>query len=370
MERLSSSARSSGMPPSMVSQKGGPGFSSWTVETSPGRSRKTIHQLCKLKIALMMRGTNPDWQYKYRPKHVIHDELCMVLQKRAFLIQSTIITSRDSIDSKTVLYSSSAAASSKECYNCGYDVKEISLKEYDNKNPNHVVVHELAFGPDSDPQVSRPVSIWFNIGSQNISEWSTTQAKRFRWKRSINRKDSPVLSKSTLTSPSPSTETHSNSFSHSANPSSAFNYIENFVMIRPHDGDAYELATSILEHRIAYMTRELIPNISQRYNALQEIEDAKKVLQKRFENLRRHWLSWSWPINAGRENVTNKSPVPPVHGKYRLPAQPTEPEESVINESIDDDEVDFEEVGSQLPRIWKGFVDQGSLGPFNEEVRG
>ncbi|KAL7567539.1 hypothetical protein ACA910_000145 [Epithemia clementina (nom. ined.)] len=358
--------------------------STWIVEPSTGRRRKTLHPICKLKIALLMRGSNPDWQYKYRPKHVIHDELCMVLQKRAFCIQANILTRETVLTHKT--NGTTNAPLYPQSYTFGFDVKEIPVGSLNTENPNHVMVHELAFGPDSDPQVSRPASLWFNIDEQKVVECSSTQAKRFRWKRGINKKDSPVTTKSLVKLPphqSVGNNTNNNNNSQPGlGPSSAFNFMENFVMIRPYDRDAYELTTAILEHRVAVITRELIPNMKERFEALKETDVTKELLQRRFENLRKHWIAWSWPVNSGREKVTKRTPVPPVDGKYQLPPPPPpmalennnkdEKEEGVMDHSFDTENTDPAaddtiHAGSQVRRVWDSFVRREALVPIEDE---
>ena len=346
--------------------------SAWTVENSAGRRRTNIHPLCKLKIALLMRGNNPDWQYKYRPKHVIHDELCMVLQKRAFCIKTTVITTEESTVT-SVPFSQAAAAASSQCYSLGYDVTEIPMESYKKEKHNHVLVHELAFGPDSDPQVSRPVSLFYNIDEQKVVECTSTQAKRFRWKRGIKKKDSPISGKA------PAKQLSSQNSNQQSQPPSAFSFMESFVMIRPHDKDAYELATAILEHRVAYMTKELIPNMKERHEVLEVMKQSKRLLQNRFENLRKHWIAWSWPINSGREIVTRKTPVPPVDGKYNLSPPPPsfdDKEAAAAEANISDDTenpdppVDGKlHVGSQVRRIWDSFVSKDNLLSIKDEVR-
>jgi hypothetical protein len=79
------------------------------------RRRSTISAIHKIAIALQMQGSH-DWQYKFRPQHVIHDELCMVLQKRAFRLT-----------------------------NAGEAI-EIPLNSYHPRSSTQVVVREIAFG--------------------------------------------------------------------------------------------------------------------------------------------------------------------------------------------------------------------------------
>ena len=314
------------------------------MEKKKNTSRRSVDPLVKLTIALHMRGSNPDWQYKFAPKHMIHGELCMVLQKLAFCIKVTGSTSKkhDKND--------------RECI----EVNEIPLKTFKPSHQNHVLVHELAFGPDSDSQVPRPVALWFNIDEKHVTVCNDAQAKRFRWKRGINKKDSDTDS------------VNSGSQSQSGRGKACpFAALEHFVMIRPHDADAYHLTTAILKHRLSVMTNERISDMKKRFEALKGAEAIKKDLQQQFENLRRNWIRWCWPVNDGREVVTRKTPVPPVDGKYQLPPPPDPPvndsdcenQDYVVARTLSFlDELEDEEgegkmyAGSQLYRVWNAFI--------------
>jgi Zinc finger C-x8-C-x5-C-x3-H type (and similar) len=79
-----------------------------------GRRRQLL-DMHKVSIALQMQG-KCDWSYKFRPQHIIHGELCMQLQKRAFRLTNT---------------------------GQAYD---IPVDSFDPRSPANVLVREIAFG--------------------------------------------------------------------------------------------------------------------------------------------------------------------------------------------------------------------------------
>jgi hypothetical protein len=260
------------------------------------RRRGGIGAISRLQIALKLRG-DADWKYKYRPQHIVHDELCMVLQKRAFQVGNKH----------------------------NMEAQEISLTAYNPRAANHVLVREIAFGPDSDPAV-RGVSLWFNISEDEVQLCTPQQAKRFRWKRGLkNNKDEKK-------------------------DSSIFETLDSFPMIRPDDKDAFDLAKDILEHRCAVLQTERLSSMRDRFEALKKLEMQKIALQKRFENQKKSWAAWAWPINVGREKVNKNTPVPPVDSHYSL--ERTEKEETPEEEDSDEGNC----VGSAVIGIWESFL--------------
>jgi hypothetical protein len=119
-------------------------------------------------------------------------------------------------------------------------------------------------------------------------------------------------------------------------------------MMRPLAKDAYDLSTEILAHYFGMLRSERIANLRERSAALSVLQIASELLKERFDNLKRHWQTWAWPINDGRSKVDDKTPVPPVDGKYK----PTSPVA---------DEGDVSKVGP-VERIWESFVVSGDHG--------
>lgn len=253
--------------------------------TRNSNRRKNLAEYHKVDIALQMRGSS-EWQYKFRPQHIIYDELCMVLQKRAFRL-----TEKGAV--------------------------EIPLSVYKSKRfNNQVVVREIAFGPDCDPTV-RGVSLWFDIDDKDVTVCTPQQAKRYRWKKGLKNNNSP----------------RSSPFKPKA---STFDNKECFVMVRAIDKDAYDLSTKILAHHLGVLRSERIANLSDRWEARSALQAESAVLKEAFENLKKHWQSWAWPMNEGRGKVDEHTPVPPIDGKYNP------------KRSMDD--------GGNVGAVWNSFV--------------
>jgi hypothetical protein len=150
-------------------------------------------------------------------------------------------------------------------------------------------------GPDSDPTV-RNVALWFNISERDVTLCTPQQAKRYRWKRgSLNKTN---------------TADHDRS-------NSVFDHQECFFMIRPHDRAAFELTTRILQHRLGVLKAEqLSGSLRERHESLQILDREKLNLKHDIECQIMSWKKWAWPINEGRDNVDDETPVPPVDGHY------------------------------------------------------
>lgn len=246
---------------------------------SNANRKKQLAEHHKIHIALQMRGP-AEWHYKFRPQHIIYDELCMLLQKRAFRL-----TEKGAV--------------------------EIPLNKCKRFN-NTVVVREIAFGPDSDPTV-RGVSLWFDIDDKDVTVCTPQQAKRYRWKKGFKHTySSPTINGPTPRAPSPRAP------SPVQRKSSAFDNKDCFVMIRPLEKDAYNLTTKILTHHLGVLRSERIANLSDRWEARAVLQEENAKLEETFENLKKHWKTWTWPINEGRTiKIDEHTPVPPIDSLYK-----------------------------------------------------
>lgn len=263
------------------------------------RRKNNLSELHKIAIALQMRD-NHNWMYKYLPQHMIYEELCMVLQKRAFRLEKS------------------------------GKVTPIQIAAFNPKNSQHVMVREIAFGPDADTTV-RGVALWFNIPEHEVAECHPQLSKRYRWKKAPKFDDQRALEKKP----------------------SVFDSRECFVMVRPSDHDAFDLATDILRHRHKTVTAERLSNLRERFEALNDLQKEKDALQDTFLNHKRSWTSWAWPINTGRQSVDHDTPVPPVDGRY-TPLLDLEAMEKAILAGQDDETEAVK--GSASVSVWESFV--------------
>ena len=255
----------------------------------------TLSTIHKISIALQMQGDSK-WHYKFRPQHIIYDELCMVLQTRAFSLISS------------------------------GDAQEIPVNKYNPRNHSHVLAREIAFGPDSEPSV-RQVALWFNIAEEDIFLCTPQQAKRYRWKRGLNKKTKSTCNER----------------------ASLFDFQESFVMIRPHGRDAFELTTRILKHRLEVLkAAQLSVDLQARNEGLRRLEYEHQMLQEKIQAMIFHWKKWAWPITDGRGEIDESTPVPPVEGPY-----------SLEGETLDANG----DKPATTKKIWESFITDPNVGP-------
>lgn len=263
--------------------------SSFQTVTNHRKKKASIEAHHKLSIALQMRGGS-NFQFKFRPQHIIYDELCMVLQKRAFRL------TRD-------------------------EAVEIPISMFNSRSTNNVLVREIAFGPDCDSSV-RGVGLWFGINESDVTLCTPQQAKRYRWKRSPNKKpkknDGP---RATL---------------------SKFEMTESFSVIRPSERDAYGLSTAILDHRLAVLKADRIPDVYERAIRLDSLEQKRAFLVETFDGLVKSWKIWAWHKKAGRATIDEATPVPSVDGEYKMAGEDGE---------------------SPIGSLWESFVSLGFVSP-------
>jgi len=282
-----------------------------------------ISEAHKVAMALKMRERHT-WTYKYRPQHVIYGEPCMVLEKRAFQLDKS------------------------------GQVQSIPIGHFNPKNKQHAMVREIAFGPDNDNSV-RGVALWFNIPDLEVTACTPYQARRFRWKKKP-KSDSPVESRHpprTSVSRTTTTTPRSNV--------SILDTRDCFVMVRPSDPDAFELATRMLHHRHAtLLTERFVTTLSERAIALEELAKEEETLKEMYRTQKLSWIRWAWPMHEGRRGVIDRNtPIPPVDGIYQPRLSPEGLEGNGTNptktEEPDDDDPQSV-LGVSNLRIWDSFL--------------
>jgi hypothetical protein len=217
------------------------------------------------------------------------------------------------------------------------------------------LAHEIAFGPDSDPTV-RGVALWFNIDEEDVKVCTPQQAKRFRWKGGEK----------------PRVTNTNNSNNATKTKQSMFDsgILELFPMIRPHDSAAFKLATAMLQHRLACLKRDRMSNMKERFEHLQKLEYQKSLLKTRFENQRRDWIDWTWPVNKDRLHVDHDTPTPPADVLYEMAefskAKCLNLKEdgdgfylpsTIFEENQETNDSEIQSCGKHVRRIWESFVE-------------
>jgi hypothetical protein len=282
----------------------------------------------KLSVALQMRGGS-NFQFKFRPQHIIFDELCMVLQKRAFRL-----TNEEAV--------------------------EIPLSMYNSRSAKDILVREIAFGPDCDSTV-RGVGLWFGILESDVTVCTPQQAKRFRWKRGGMAKNKGKNDSST------SSFRSTTSFS-------KFESRESFAMIRPAERDAYGLTTTILNHRLAVLKADRINDMCERAISLDRLEIKRGALEEYFKGLDGSWTNWSWPVNEGRAHVDATTAVPSVDGAYKPVVGEVKATTKSNKNNKRADKQEKAITPSPVDSIWKNFAQsdfesaESALMEMDEEV--
>jgi hypothetical protein len=303
------------------------------VHKYPSKSKQTLTEAQRIEIELKMRrNADPSLYnktnikekgdkastalYKYKPSHIIFNEMCMILQCRVFDINPTAIESKKDANNINV-----------EHYH--HDtVREISLGKYETNKPNHLRVYDIAFGlPGSNNSTSigqtvtneknRPRALWFHIQAEDIQH--CTLQERMNYKRTskklekLKRIQDEKSAKSLRTFKSFKHNSHLKTFDLSYDLYESGAVEKTIIMNFPMDKDSLDLTTEVLHHRLLI---------------LKGSEDRKSndkilmELEKKFDALKLHLNTFCfWPINDGREKVDKTTLVPMVEGTYSVPVQ-------------------------------------------------
>ncbi len=240
--------------------------------------------------------------YKYKPSHIIFNEMCMVLQTRAF---DVICDDRNNVN---------------EHYASENTVREIDVNLYNRDNLNHVLVHDIAFGlPGSNNsgvvvngmtnENNRPRALWFNIQPEDIRK--CTLQERMNYKRTCKKLEKMKKMQQVKNDNSArgyfnrhltfdlSEEIYQNGFAEKP-----------IIMNLPMDHDSFDLTNEVLKHRLSVLKR------------INQHDTDKELLRikKKFNSLKSHLQKFCfWPVNNGRENVDERTLVPDTDDTYSVP---------------------------------------------------
>lgn len=253
--------------------------------TCPPTKPQALTEVQRLQIALAMRHDFQDVSttYKYSPTHKILNKMCMLIQTKAFNVKNT-------------------------------NVEHIPLENFVPTNPDHVIVREIAFGKLCSPD-SPPLALWFNI----LDVEECTSKEKMRPKRTERKlKDARGDVPSSL-------PTYAQIIKYDNNASFRYNPVsfsdENprierpFNIFCPKDEESYNFVSTILHHR-----KDILENNFQQNESTYQKDNNFEKLEKTFWSLKRHFSLFHWPINEGREIVTEQTLVPNVESCYKIAA--------------------------------------------------
>jgi hypothetical protein len=280
-----------------------------------------LSEMNRLTMALIMRRKVKARQFLYHPSHLFCGELCLVLQTCYFRLDA-IMSSKDAQIYRVVELSKTEAMET-----CDRD-----------QSDRIIVAREIAFGPVADASV-HPVSIWFDINSDDIVQCTRQQARR--QKRSRHRVRAKRNTESAL-------EGAKIKCSSSIPP---------FVSHQPMDDAAFDLITGIQTHR--YRVLECLLS-SSNAGALQSLALEEESLKKNFVSQRRFWMTWTWPKTKESSNINDDTEVPGIDNTYNFVTygDPGYREDSIF---FGTDDHNHDQVVSQQAKlatgfIWKSFV--------------
>lgn len=333
----------------------------------------------KLQITLAMRHEFKDLDniYKYQPTHKILNEICMLIQTKAF----------DVSPSNGHHSSNNSSEEYKSLDNGANDtIKTIPVEQFDPINPNHVIVREIAFGPLCSPN-DRPLALWFNILDRDVQV--CTAKERLRPKRTerklldkknlaslqckliptplvttpmsasmgyhgstgsgMNGNGNMVSANSILGNGSSSGSSRSgtityaqvignqnnipiNSNQHQCNSrtTTVSRYIpvsfdddhhhleKQFHIYCPKDEAAFKLVSDTLTYRLKVIRWNNNTTRTTTQTVGRNLLEFKQRLEDTFSSLQSHFSHSYWPVNRGRENVDEHMLIPKVDTEYVL----------------------------------------------------
>lgn len=268
--------------------------------------------------------------YKYKPSHIIFNEMCMILQTRTFDISNDCSTKH--------INSSSGRESNRSCVTG--TVREIEMDAYDSKNPDHLLVYDIAFGLAGSSnngsntghmtinENNRMRALWFHVQEGDVHE--CTLQERMNYKKTSRKLEKLKKIQDVKVAAAASRATtnlsnidcycrHNHANVVAALKSFDINqeiyqngFIEKpIIMNLPMDRDLFSLTTEVLKHRLAALKG---------YGTVKYENEELLRIQQKFVSLKSHIQKICfWPINNGREVVDANTSVPKVDEQYKVP---------------------------------------------------
>ena len=292
----------------------GEGFASSRNSSSP-----EIDDLQTLQIALAMIPKPCPQVFKYDPSHLIFGtKVCMIRQSRAF----------------DLCPSSSSNG-----------IVEIPIEDVDPNNPSHITVRGVAFGHNSDPDCP-PTTLWLGVPEDDITtcnfkdqlKHNAKEKARRRRKCNMDNKNqgsvagTPVVAAAPLSEPSEfgSTNDLLHWYHKCHRP---------FKLFYPQNLELHDLIRNVMILEIkkmklnngggtAWDSISTSPAGDDRQghgiveDTTSSLQVEELVLTETINALGRHIVDSScWPVNQGREDVSDSTPVPPAEGIYCAPSK-------------------------------------------------
>jgi hypothetical protein len=293
-----------------------------------------LSELHRLSIALYMNGDCSHARgYTYKPRHLIYNELCMVLRTKYFrLLHPHNFVELNCVSDRPLL---------------SHLVQEITVAEYERSrslwddNENVVVVHELAFGCAGE-EVAR-VSLWFDI--DNVTDMSIADVKKFKRQKQRLKSEEKVA-------PYPgigSNPTDFRSFSRTSNYFRTSCSFENhphkpFFYARPIHNDEIgrDLVSDIMYHRLSVLLHREFRCYSGTDAEVRElISNRDQSLREKYFRVKANIKKWTYPVSKGLECLTKNTLVPKCYSFY-------EPSTSISGVNVD--------------KVWSSFTKYFSTG--------
>eukprot|EP00557_Chaetoceros_sp_GSL56_P000124 CAMPEP_0176500072 /NCGR_PEP_ID=MMETSP0200_2-20121128/13310_1 /TAXON_ID=947934 /ORGANISM="Chaetoceros sp., Strain GSL56" /LENGTH=1051 /DNA_ID=CAMNT_0017898623 /DNA_START=829 /DNA_END=3984 /DNA_ORIENTATION=+ len=282
-------------------------------------AKTKISELQRLCIVVdMSYDSVQSTDFLYKPKHLVYNELCMVLRTKYYcLLNPQDISGTFNIN---------------DCPPIHRFVKEISKQEYATakalynddavyKNDQVIIVQELAFGCVGE-QSSR-VSLWYDL--PEITELSPQEVKRLKRNKQRN-KGSNAEGSNNVTCYPGYERTFSNvwserSYSMRIRTATSFDTHPHkpFFRVEPITkcSDVVDLVRNVLHHRISVLIQREYRAYSPNENIVKEIIISQDVqLEKMFQNIKKDVEMWQWPVSKGREIITEDTKVPKTLTEY------------------------------------------------------